>query len=80
MSLYGKGINQQTYDMKIGIDTENMIKVLDPFMKAVEESQKLIEEKAEEVNKALQYIKNYELSQKLKSASDEIKRRIKEVG
>jgi len=79
MSLYGKGINQQTYGMTIGIDTENMIKILDPFMKAVEESQKRIEEKAEEVNKALQYIQNYELSQKLKSASDEIKRSIKEV-
>ncbi|NLI08983.1 MAG: hypothetical protein GX457_18130 [Thermotogaceae bacterium] len=80
MSLYGNGINQQTYDMKIGIDTENMMKVLDPLMKAVENAQRWIDERAEEISKALQYIKNFELSQKLKSASDEIKRRIKEVG
>jgi len=79
MSLYGKGINPQFAAMKIEIDTEKMQEALEPLKKSIEESQRWIEEKAKEINNALQYIQNFELSQKLKSASDEIKRSIKEV-
>lgn len=79
MSLYGKGINPQFAAMKIGIDVEKMQEALEPLKNAIEEYRKWTEEKADEINKALQYIQNFELSQKLKSALDEIKRSIKEV-
>lgn len=79
MSLYGKGINHQHSAMKIEIDTEKMQEALEPLKKAIEESQRWVEERADEINKALKYIQNFELSQKLKSISDEIKRSIKEV-
>ena len=79
MSLYGKGINPQFAAMKIGIDVEKMQEALEPLKNAIEEYRRWTEEKADEINKALQYIQNFELSQKLKSALDEIKRSIKEV-
>lgn len=79
MSLYGKGINPQFAAMKIGIDVEKMQEALEPLKNAIEEYRKWTEEKADEINKALQYIQNFELSQKLKSALDDIKRSIKEV-
>ena len=79
MSLYGKGINPQFAAMKIGIDVEKMQEALEPLKNAIEEYRRWTEEKADEINKALQYIQNFELSQKLKSVLDDIKRSIKEV-